>query len=325
MTDSDGTASATGSTATVEAAAERIASLLSDDGDSAGGETQEGKPSTAADEEEVSEETETEEAEESDESEETEEQGEQPELHVVKIGDEELSVTLDEALKGYQRTQDYTRKTMALAEERKSLDAEKQSTAQEREQYAQALERMATFFASAEDDTEELAALRNTDPAEYAARVAEKQQRATYQQGIKAEQTRVAEQAKREAAGKFAEQVKAEEAKLLKAIPDWSDEAKRKAGQAEVIEYALSLGLEPAEVAEIYDHRLVLALRDAAKWRALQARTPQVQARVDAVKTAKPGSASQRSPVTELTRAKQRLAKTGSVHDAAAALLLKLG
>ena len=44
------------------------------------------------------------------------------EKYKVKVGDEELEVTLDELLQGYMRQADYTRKTQALAEERKKLE-----------------------------------------------------------------------------------------------------------------------------------------------------------------------------------------------------------
>ena len=47
------------------------------------------------------------------------------EWHTVKVDGEELQVTLDEALKGYQRDADYRKKTMTLAEERKAIQAEK--------------------------------------------------------------------------------------------------------------------------------------------------------------------------------------------------------
>ncbi|MGH9963014.1 MAG: hypothetical protein ACREBC_38845, partial [Pyrinomonadaceae bacterium] len=43
------------------------------------------------------------------------------ETYTVKVGGEEVQVTRDELLNGYSRTQDYTRKTQELAEQRKRL------------------------------------------------------------------------------------------------------------------------------------------------------------------------------------------------------------
>lgn len=48
-------------------------------------------------------------------------QPEEPETFIVKVNGQEQEVTLDELLHGYMRNQDYTRKTQALAEERRSL------------------------------------------------------------------------------------------------------------------------------------------------------------------------------------------------------------
>ncbi len=323
MSESDGTAQATGSTAlTVESGAARIEALLSGSlGDSEGDETQEGETSDDGDEDEAP--ADTEDADdESDETDETDDSEETPQTFTVKIDGEDQAVTLDELTAGYSRQADYTRKTMALSEDRKAFEAERQDTTQQREAYAEALTRMAALFAPTEDDAEELAALRQSDPAEWSAKMEEKRQRADHLQTVEAERVRVAEEAQREAAATKAVKVQEEETKLLKAMPEWSDKTKRDAAQAQIVDYALnSLGLTPDEVNDIFDHRVVVALSKAAKWDALQAKKPAVQAKVDAVKTAKPGSANgQRTPVSDLTRSKQRLAKTGSVQDAARAI-----
>jgi hypothetical protein len=43
----------------------------------------------------------------------------------VKVGKDELDVPLDELLKGYSRTADYTRKTQEIAESRKMVEADR--------------------------------------------------------------------------------------------------------------------------------------------------------------------------------------------------------
>lgn len=48
-------------------------------------------------------------------------QSTEPETYIVKVNGQEQEVTLDELLHGYMRNQDYTRKTQALAEERRNL------------------------------------------------------------------------------------------------------------------------------------------------------------------------------------------------------------
>ena len=58
----------------------------------------------------------------------------------VKVDGEEVEVPLDELLKGYSRTADYTRKTQAIAEARKQAEAEAAMAREERQRYAQTLE-----------------------------------------------------------------------------------------------------------------------------------------------------------------------------------------
>lgn len=332
MSNPDGASQETGSSGlTEQQAAERFAQMLSDDGQSDEGETQEEESSEQEDEPEGDEPDEEASEESDDDAEEADGDEEQPATYAVKIDGEEVKVTLDEALKGYQRAQDYTRKTMALAEDRKAFDAEKATAAQDREAYREGLTRLEAFFAKADqDDSAAIEALRHTDPAEYAARVVEKQRLEQQRQVIKDEQARVAAETQREAdqaqQRQRAEYLQAEETKLIGALPEWKDPDKRKAGSKQVADYAAAIGVTPEELDVLADHRLVVALSDAAKWRALQAKKPAVQAKVEAVKTAKPGSANQpTSKVTDLTRSKQRLAKTGREQDAAAVFLKMLG
>lgn len=109
-------------------------------------------------EEDNSEEEVEEESEEADEQEgEGETDDEATEYYVVTIGDEELEVTEDELLSGYQRQRDYTRKTQEVAEQRKSLESELEQTQAERAKYAKALEQIL------EEDSKELEQFNDID------------------------------------------------------------------------------------------------------------------------------------------------------------------
>jgi hypothetical protein len=44
----------------------------------------------------------------------------------AKVDGEEIEVEIDELINGYQRTADYTKKSQALAEQRKAIEAERQ-------------------------------------------------------------------------------------------------------------------------------------------------------------------------------------------------------
>jgi len=69
------------------------------------------------------------------------EEEEQPKpRYKVKASGEEVEVELDELIKGYQQGADYTKKSQALAEQRKAIEAERQHleyVKQERQAYAQ--------------------------------------------------------------------------------------------------------------------------------------------------------------------------------------------
>jgi hypothetical protein len=86
-----------------------------------------------------------EEYDEGDESEEEEgdEEGEsesETESYTVRVGGKEIEVTWDELIAGYSRTADYTRKTQAVANERKAFEQEQAAVREEREEYGKRLE-----------------------------------------------------------------------------------------------------------------------------------------------------------------------------------------
>jgi hypothetical protein len=56
------------------------------------------------------------------------------ELYKIKVGDQDVEVTLDELKKSYFRQQDYTRKTNELSENRKSVDELKSSLTRNNEE-----------------------------------------------------------------------------------------------------------------------------------------------------------------------------------------------
>ena len=89
-----------------------------------------------------------------------EEEPEQPEYYTVKVDGEELQVTQEELLNGYQRQQAYTRRSQELAEQRKKFEQEAQQVAELRNNYAQQLEQLSEQLQQAnqqEPDWAELA------------------------------------------------------------------------------------------------------------------------------------------------------------------------
>lgn len=257
------------------------------------------------------------------------EEPEDASLVTVKVGDEEQTVTLHELKRGFLREQDYTRKTQAVAERAKALDAERAAFAPLAERTKALLDHLEQAYRAPLYDEAELASLRFTDPSEWAARMLEVEQRQRQVDAIlgqKAELAAYDEAEKQRQAQSHSESLalkrQEEDAKLLEQRPEWKDQAVWKRDAANVIKLAQTLALSEDEWESVTtDHRMFLVLDEAAKYRALKAKEPQIRERVEKVKTARPGTATAPvSKVTEVTRAKQRLAKTGRMEDAASAI-----
>lgn len=275
------------------------------------------------------EESETE-GEESDEQDETDQpEDPQPQTFRVKIDGEEVDVPLPELLSGYSRHQDYTRKTQAVAEQAKALSAREQELAPLRDQYKAVLDNYEQQLATPPHSDEVLEHLRANDPANYAAAVADNIRYKDAVDKIKAEQARVASEQQQQSQANRTTVLSEAEAELRTAVPEWSDPQKLSQGLKGCFDYAASYGLTPGDILSNGDSKqLAITLRvlkDAAAYRAIQSKKPVAQKVVTAVKTAAPGAPqSQPSKATDLTRSKQRLAKTGRVQDAADVFLKML-
>lgn len=235
----------------------------------------------------------------------------------VKVNGEELEVTEDELVKGYSREQDYTRKSMALAEDRKVFEAELQAVAETRTQYAQKLEALTGILQKNEPRVDQ--SLRETNPAEWSAQMLQHRQWAEQKRAVEEEQARALQEQEKQEAQAQVEYLAEQRSKLLAALPEWADEEVAKTDTGKMVDYAIkSVGLSEDEVASITDHRVVVALRKAMLFDELKAKAPQTRSKVEKVKAAAPGSRSGLSANSEMKRARERLTHTGSVEDAAA-------
>jgi len=229
--------------------------------------TEETQDEPLEEEEEASEE-EVEEEESSDEDEEEEES----EVYTVRVDGQEMEVSLEELVKGYSRQSDYTRKTQELAEQRKSIDAEKQQyhdqimqIQQERQQYINGLQQV---LSQSTEELQRLAdtdweTLQATDPIKF---ITEKERFRDMQEKIngyrreqaQAEQLRQAEFEKaREVA------LQSERKTLVEKMPEWGDPTKQAALAAELKSYAVQEGFTEAELDDLIDHRSLIVLRKA--------------------------------------------------------------
>jgi len=260
------------------------------------------------------------ESEESEVEQEEAEELEEPQKFRVKAAGEEREVTLDELIKSYQLGTDYTKKSQAVAEERKAVEAERQAVQEAkalRDQYAQRLEMLETMLQPQE--TENLDYLKETDPIGYAVKVAEMAQREKQLAQVQAERQRIAQQQEQDRQMQMQSLVREEMQKLTAAIPEFADPAKGETIRNDIRAFGKQLGFSDQELAAVYDSRAVLTLYKAMQYDKLMASKPEVTKKVSqAPKAIKPGVAQSRDTnVEELKKLKARAKQSGRVADAA--------
>ena len=252
--------------------------------------------------------------------EEEQEEQEQPQTFTVKVDGKEVAVTLDELQKGYSRTQDYTRKTQQIAEVRKQVEAETQAVRAERGQYAQLLGALQAQLQASEPQVD-LDRLYNEDPIEWVRQKEVLRERQEKAYAIQAEQQRLIQLSQQEQQQSMQQHLESQKDALLAALPEWKDPKKAKLEKAMLIESAKSAGFSDEDLKSVYDHRLVLLLRKAALFDQMVSKRQGIKPVVNnGPRPAKPGAAGRVSTTSEVTRAQQRLAKTGRVDDAADAI-----
>jgi len=256
--------------------------------------------------------------------EETEEEEKPTEVYTVKVDGKEIDVTLDELQKGYSRTQDYTRKTQQIAETRKVVEAEASAIRAEREQYAQLLGALKQQLESTEAPVD-MDRLYNEDPIEWVRQSEMMRQKQDKLAAIQSEQQRLSQLTAQQRAQEMQAHLASQQEALIQAVPEWKDSKKAQAEKALLVEFGKKIGFSDEELKNVYDHRAVIALRKAALYDQMMSKRGQIKPVVNnGPRTAKPSAAGRVSTTTESTRAKQRLAKSGRVNDAASAIELLL-
>jgi len=260
-------------------------------------------------------------AEETEESQEAQEEVEEKPRYRVRVNNEELEVDLDELIKGYSRTSDYTKKAQTLAEQRKAVEAERakiEEAAKLRDTYNQRLQIIEQMLVAQPE--EDLTALKESDPIGYAIKVAEKMERDKQLAAVRAERESVLAKAQAEQQEHLKAHLSQEAERLKAALPDLADEVKGEVIRKEIKDYARSIGFTEQELAQVYDHRAVLALYKAMQFEKLMKGKPAVQKKVaEAPKTLRPGVSGQKvDKDTEMAKKlHSKLKQTGRPRDAA--------
>ena len=279
-----------------------------------------------APEEEGQAEEETEESEQSEEEEAEEEVelvAEEDLKYTIKVGGEEMEVDIDELKSGYQRQADYTRKSQALAEQRKGtekIQSERMQLEQERQMYANGLQMLQEQqTAKLQDfDKVEWETLKQEDPYAYMIKkdeyrdAQERVSNVAQQQALVQQEQHTAAQQVR---GQFVQQ---EYARLVAALPEWND--KDSTIKKDIQEYATSVGFRPEEINQLADHRSVLVIKKAMEYDELTKKiAPKKKAvrKVPKVQKAGRGKSKEDTATEELKKKRTRLRKSGKQQDAA--------
>ena len=291
-------------------------------------EAQDDAEETEANYEEADDEAEESDPYEEDDTEEVIEQ-ELPDDLVIKVKDDgkELEVTLDELRKGYSRYSDYTRKTQALAEERKSFHSEAEAIRMERAQYAELLPVLKSQLEVQSEAEPDWDNLYNEDPIE-AARLERhwnksRQERAAKLQAINTEQQRIAEEMTKEQQRALADIVQSERAKLTDVIPEWKDESTMQSEAKELREWAINNGFSERDLSALVQATHVSILRKAMMFDKGSKKVEKAKAQPKRVaRIVRPGSSGTQinNRSTDVKRASERLVRSGRVSDAAALL-----
>jgi len=250
-----------------------------------------------------------------------EEETQEPQRFKVKVDNEEVEVTLEELQQGYSRTKDYTKKTQALAETRKAVEAERariEEAKQLRDTYAQRLEVIEKLLAQDQGE-ENLAELRDSDPIGYAIKIAERSEKEKQLQAVRAEKQKIAQQQESDRQQALQSHLQQEAVKLREMIPEFKDEARAEIARKDIRTYAKSVGFSDEELSQVYDSRAVKTLYNAMMYEKLmKGKTDAVKKVQSAPKVLKAGNGGQVNAENDATkRQMQKLKQTGKKSDAA--------
>lgn len=241
---------------------------------------------------------------------ELDEESDPVDYYTVKVDGEEVQVTLDEALKGYQRDTDYRKKTMSLAEQRKAV-------ADEKARIGGIISEVDTFI-NGEQQNVDWETLKTEDPAAYIDKM----------EAIK-KAKELKEKALEEQQKHFEEIYNNEVKSLINVMggDDVWDQTQRNQDMQLASEYLQGKGFKDSDIGKIIDHKLWTVIFDAAKAQKFKETEAKVkEQRRTAPKSVKPGqkvTSSQRK--TKEAKAKIRSSRRSQDQVAALAELLSQG
>ena len=247
-------------------------------------------------------------------------QQEQDSTYKVKVAGQELDVTLDELKNGYSRDADYRRKTEELSYDKKQFMSESEK---QRQNYSSKLNEANQLLSVAQQQLQteinsaDLEKLYEEDPTE-AARIEHRLRRK--QEKLNQAMEKTQSEQRKQFEGFLSDQKK----QLASKMPEFSDPAKASQLASSMKTTLNNYGFNDQEISQVYDHRIVMLVNDAMKYRKMQNSKPNL-----AKKITKPGrvfSSGVKKDKAEINLTKRReklsrLKKTGNIKDATSIFL----
>ena len=233
--------------------------------------------------------------------------------------------TIAELKKGSLLLPDYTRKTQEVAEQRRTVESQSQALQQHAQQLAQQRDYVTQLVQAFMPPPPDPSIL-DVDPHGYQKQRVEYEQWMAHHQNLAAMAQAEQQQAQQRAAQERKDREQREWNATLEKMPALKDETRLKGFIRDIEQHGLGYGFSKEEIANALtmDHRQALVLRDAMAWRKLQADKTKVTSKVEGRPPVQKGTR-RLSPdgqkVRKQSAAFERLRKTGSVEDAAAAFL----
>ena len=237
----------------------------------------------------------------------------------VLVDGKEMQVPLDELLSGYQRGSSFTQKSQALAEERNAFVEQQTALGQERETYANVLQQLRQQMEAAAQPNIDWDTLERQDPVQWLKLKQMERDRQAQIQAVQEEQVRMQQLLQGQQSEELERRLSQERTMVLEKIPEWSDSDLQADEQRKLLEYGKTLGFSDEELGQIYDHRALIALRDAWRYHQLT-NGEKIRTAKSKIGSAKGGNreTSQRVRSRKQKAMRQKLRETGKVDDAAA-------
>ena len=240
-----------------------------------------------------------------DEIEEVEETENEEPTYRVRVGEEELDVSLDELRNSYMRQSDYTRKTQQVAEDRKLVEQELQKVSGLRDTYTNELAFIQEALNLKEQPPEYWSALKVNDPDRYTQERAQQTEQREAMENVQKEITRANNERMEEMKVAAQKRLESEAARLPELIPEWSDPSVAQKEKEQLIPYLQNVGYTTQELGNVSDSRAIMLSRKAMLYdKLMEGKLGAKKRTAKAPKIVKPGQPKTKKQVSQRRRQK---------------------